>query len=194
MNQNAEQVFLCPGDIYVSNRPGTISTILGSCVGVLLWDEYQRVGGMNHFILPRDENGKNSCRYGEVAILKLLRMMREYGCKRSTICAHIAGGASPAQALRNSVSIGKMNVSLAKEMLHHHRIPISQEHTGGNSGYRVQLSTLNGVVEVETMSSVRPSDWYDKNGNELQISGDGQHPFERRKTARPKGEEITRPW
>lgn len=194
MTQDTGQIFLHPGKVYVTNRPMAITTVLGSCVSVILWDEFQRVGGMNHFILPRDLHGENSCRYGEVAILRLLRMMREHGSKRGTIGAHIAGGAGPVKSLRKLESIGDQNVFIAKEILNHHRIPILKENTGGNSGYRVRLNTLNGEIVVRSMSQVRVNDWYNDNGNSIQAAGAGRYPFERRQEALQCEEELSRPW
>ncbi len=195
MSQDTNRLFLHPGDTYVTNGLMTITTVLGSCVSVILWDEFQRVGGMNHFVLPRDESGGDSCRYGDVAILRLLRMMREYGCKRGTVSAHIAGGARPVWSLRKSSSIGDKNIFIAKEMLRHHRIPILQESTGGSNGYRIRMNTLNGEVVVRPMSKIRSTDWYDKNGNSMQLSGDGRYPFERRHEEPGQiQEELARSW
>lgn len=195
MSRDSDQLFLHPGDAFVANGLKTMTTVLGSCVSVILWDEYQRVGGMNHFLLPRDKSGGDSCRYGDVAVLRLLRMMQEYGCKRGTICAQIAGGASPVRVLRNSNSIGAQNVFIAKEILRHHRIPILREDTGGATGYRIRMNTLNGEVVVRAMSEIRLTDWYDRNGMSIPPSGNGRYPFERRREEPGQiQKELTRSW
>ena len=41
------------GTICCPAEPAVVSTILGSCVAVCLWDKQPRLGGMNHFLLPR---------------------------------------------------------------------------------------------------------------------------------------------
>ncbi|NBO17624.1 MAG: hypothetical protein EBV03_00055 [Proteobacteria bacterium] len=47
-------VTLISGDYYVTNKPGMmIVTILGSCVAACMRDPLLRVGGMNHFLLPK---------------------------------------------------------------------------------------------------------------------------------------------
>ena len=38
--------------ILVVNRPDTIRTVLGSCVGIAMYDQAAGVGGMAHIILP----------------------------------------------------------------------------------------------------------------------------------------------
>ncbi len=40
-----------------TDRP--IATLLGSCVAVCLWDPKLRVGGLNHFMLPKFERSAN---------------------------------------------------------------------------------------------------------------------------------------
>jgi chemotaxis protein CheD len=64
-------VHLAPGQFVVTADPCTVRTILGSCVGICLWDRKRRVGGMNHFLLPGDSSHDDSPRHGEGA-MKLL--------------------------------------------------------------------------------------------------------------------------
>ncbi len=40
-----------PGEYYISSEDA-IYTILGSCVSVVLYSDRQKIGGMNHFMLP----------------------------------------------------------------------------------------------------------------------------------------------
>ena len=44
--------FLKPGYILIASKPTVISTVLGSCVSVCLYDRKRGAGGMNHFQLP----------------------------------------------------------------------------------------------------------------------------------------------
>ncbi len=34
------------------SESAAVTTILGSCVAVCLWDESHGIGGMNHYLLP----------------------------------------------------------------------------------------------------------------------------------------------
>ncbi len=61
------RIYLHPGQFAVSAHDCTMSTILGSCVGVCLHDPEARVGGLNHYLLPT-QGGGTSARYGDVAI------------------------------------------------------------------------------------------------------------------------------
>ena len=55
------------GDYYASKEPAIIYTLLGSCVAVCLYDRKNRIGGMNHILLPGSPNMNkfdSSARYG----------------------------------------------------------------------------------------------------------------------------------
>ena len=45
-------VYLHPGQVFVSPDPAVVTTILGSCVAVCVFDPVLRVGGTNHYLLP----------------------------------------------------------------------------------------------------------------------------------------------
>ena len=53
-------ITIYPGELYASRGPEFISTILGSCVSIVLFDKTLLVGGMNHFMLAYDNTSKNS--------------------------------------------------------------------------------------------------------------------------------------
>ena len=50
---NRNIITIYPGEYYVSKGPELISTILGSCVAIVLFDAENEIGGMNHFMLAR---------------------------------------------------------------------------------------------------------------------------------------------
>ena len=47
-------VKILPGQYHAARGQGAITTVLGSCVSTCLWDPVERIGGMNHFMLPGD--------------------------------------------------------------------------------------------------------------------------------------------
>src|SRR5437879_5929500 len=75
--------FLHAGQVFVSAEGKSIVTILGSCVGVCIWDAVSRIGGATHFLLPSwDGTGASSPRYGKVAISVLLQQLLDAGANR----------------------------------------------------------------------------------------------------------------
>ena len=78
------KIYLLPGNLVVASEPTLISTILGSCVAVALYDASAKIGGLNHYLLaqvPKDE--KPNARYAEYALPKLLEEMLKLGAKKS---------------------------------------------------------------------------------------------------------------
>src|SRR3972149_9955326 len=46
------RIYLPPGQLFASAERAAVSTILGSCVAVCLWDPILKIGGINHYLLP----------------------------------------------------------------------------------------------------------------------------------------------
>jgi chemotaxis protein CheD len=61
------RVYLHPGAIWAEDVPAAITTVLGSCVSVCLWDPKIALGGINHFVLPRG-GAVRSAHYGSHAL------------------------------------------------------------------------------------------------------------------------------
>ena len=58
------RIHVVQGEFFVTDDPrAVLTTILGSCVAACIVDTDTGVGGMNHFLLPGDENS-DGLRYG----------------------------------------------------------------------------------------------------------------------------------
>ncbi|WP_041959163.1 chemotaxis protein CheD [Sulfurospirillum arsenophilum] len=140
--------FIHVGEIFVGIKPTEIVTVLGSCVGVCLYDKVELIGGMNHYLLPLwNGNGLESPKYGNVAIPKLIENMENIGCLRRNMEAKIFGGANIHRANSEGQLIGQKNILIAKEVLREWGIPIRAEDTGGNNGRRIMMiSDVNRII------------------------------------------------
>ena len=140
--------FIHVGEIFVGIKPTEIVTVLGSCVGVCLYDKVELIGGMNHYLLPLwNGNGLESPKYGNVAIPKLIENMENIGCLRRNMEAKNFGGANIHRTNSEGQLIGQKNVLSAKEILRQWNIPIKAEDTGGNNGRRIMMiSDANRII------------------------------------------------
>ncbi|MEN8118928.1 MAG: chemotaxis protein CheD [Bacteroidota bacterium] len=139
--------FLYPGAIYVSPEPSMITTILGSCVAICLYDPVLQVGGMNHFMLPLwNGQGLASPRYGNIAIDKLIHNLEALGSSKSNIRAKVFGGAEIIATNISQFMIGERNIRLAKDILHEEGIPIVSSSTSGKLGRKIIFNTQTGEV------------------------------------------------
>jgi chemotaxis protein CheD len=139
--------YLFPSTLFATIEPYQISTILGSCVSVCLWDSDLKYGGINHFMLPL-WNGKGlaSPKYGNIAIKKLYEKMLELGCNKKNLSAKIFGGGDILQPAAYQFNIGGRNIEIAKEYMKELNIPVAAISVGGANGRRIVFDTQKGTV------------------------------------------------
>lgn len=146
--------FLYPGQVFVSKDPIVISTILGSCAAVCLWDRHVKAGGMNHYLLPDgDSDGANRLRYGNSANPELLRQVLALGCEIRNLQAKIFGG-SCAFGADPSQSLGTRNVLLAEEFLRSAGIHVVEKDVSGKRGRRLVFQLADGVTTIKNFDQV----------------------------------------
>jgi chemotaxis protein CheD len=148
-------VYLYAGQVFASDAPCEIATVLGSCVSVCLVDPKRGIGGANHYLLPVPVAGAGaSPRFGLAAIAQLVERMLALGSARSDLHAKVFGGASllPGGSREEEVgNLGAQNVALARRALADASIPIAAEDVGGNRGRKVVFRTDEGVVWVRKL-------------------------------------------
>lgn len=110
-----------------------ISTLLGSCVAVCLYDPKLGLGGMNHFLLPTMGKGReiddDVVLAGDFAMEVLVNAMLDKGASKSRLVAKAFGGGNVAGPLR--VDIGDRNAQFAQEWLEREGIPLLTSDFGG---------------------------------------------------------------
>ena len=146
--------FLYPGQVFVTRDPIVISTILGSCATVCLWDTHKKAGGMNHYLLPEGAaEGPNRLRYGNIANPELLRQVLALGCEIRNLQAKVFGGSS-AFAVNLSNSVGTRNVDLAESFLRSAGIPVVEREVSGKHGRRLVFQVADGVATIKNFDQV----------------------------------------
>ncbi|MFT7002775.1 MAG: chemotaxis protein CheD [Sulfurimonas sp.] len=149
--------FIHVGEIHIGARPTEISTILGSCIAVCLYDSISQMGGMNHYLVPLwNENGLQSPKYGNISIPRLIESMVNIGCDVNNMEAKIFGGGNVINVSSEDMMIGRKNILIAKEILREYRIPITAQDVGGERGRRIMMRSDTGKIFLK----------YIKNGDE----------------------------
>jgi chemotaxis protein CheD len=139
--------FLHPSTIWISNEPQWVTTILGSCVSVCLFDKKKCIGGINHFMLPYwNGEGLESPRYGNVAIAQLFQKMLGFGGKKEDIVCKIFGGAELLTEQVSVFNVGRRNIELAHKLISELGIPVTGSSTGGKLGRKIHFNTGTGEV------------------------------------------------
>ena len=124
-----------------------ISTVLGSCVAVCLYDPISHIIGMNHYLLPFwNGRGLKSLKYGNINNKRLIESMLDKSQGRAKIQAKIFGGAS---INLQGIDIGKNNIMVARSVLKEYNVKIIGEDTGGFVGRKIIMSSTNGAVYLK---------------------------------------------
>jgi chemotaxis protein CheD len=153
---NLQTHYLYPSAIYISRKPFYITTILGSCIAVCLWDKKLKFGGMNHYMLPFWNGlGLASPKYGNIAIEKLIERMLFNGSKKENLIAKVFGGGEIIANQSELFNIGKRNIDIAKTILAEKNIPIIGSSVGGILGRKIWFNTENSEVILKYIKKTK---------------------------------------
>jgi len=141
---------LLAGSIAASREPRVLSTVLGSCVAVCLYDPVARVGGMNHFMLP-GQGDPGTCRYGAPAMRALLDELGRLGAVSARLRAKVFGAANLLDMDGPASTVPELNARFAAEFLRGEGIAIDSMRVGGGQPIQVKFSTHTGRVWVRVL-------------------------------------------
>ncbi len=145
-----------------------ISTVLGSCVSIALFDPIAGVGGMNHFMLAKDTNleidgteDRLLGRFGEYAIEMLISDMEKKGAVFSRCTAKVFGGGNifnTEEPQSGRALVGAANIKFAFDYLKAHKIEVKSSDTGGNLPRKIFFDPVTSKVFLKHIDSRTPED------------------------------------
>ena len=131
-------VTIFPGEFYTCEGKELISTVLGSCIAVTIFDQRLKTGGMNHFMLAycNDYEKKTpDCygRFGIYAMELLINDLLKKGSKKEDLVAKVFGGSNvlSTDGKYKGALIGETNSKFAFKYLEDEGIPVLSSNTGG---------------------------------------------------------------
>ena len=151
-NPTARLTYLHPGQLVAFAEPMVVTTVLGSCVSVGLYDESAGVGGLNHFVLSEAFGvDVRSPRYAGPACELLLDRVLALGARAGRLRAKLFGGATAFSVGPGRTSVGANNVAAARAWLAAQRIETVAADTGGALGRRLYFELPGGASRVLTL-------------------------------------------
>lgn len=144
-------VRIVAGETHASGEAIEISTLLGSCVAVCLFDPIARVGGMNHVLFAQERVAatQEPCSDSAAGALQsLLGQLSRLGAQESRMVAKLYGGAELFDQERNQYQVGTSNIKAVTSLLHRKGIPIVEQRLGGRHPRRITLQPDTGKVMV----------------------------------------------
>lgn len=144
------EVYLEPGDFCFGEGNLRITTVLGSCISITLWNPLQAHGGMCHYMLPTRNaphptlNGK----YGDEAMELFMLELK----KRRTVPAQyqvgVYGGGKMFDTKSSTKDIGWQNIEKAHELLNHYGFTLVDDHVGSFGRRRLAMDVWSGEVRL----------------------------------------------
>jgi chemotaxis receptor (MCP) glutamine deamidase CheD len=155
-----KRIFLKPEELCASREPIVISTVLGSCITLCIWDRRLKAGGMNHYVLPAGpltEVSLHPNRYAVHAIPNLLRLMKGLGSKPSDLVIKMIGGSSVSDADGYGTRVALSNIEAAERVLSEFGLKITERQVGGRPGRKVEFHTDTGEIHCQLIRSAEGS-------------------------------------
>ncbi|WP_224981770.1 chemotaxis protein CheD [Geomonas agri] len=149
-------VFLKPGQIMVSSEPVLVTTLLGSCVAVTIFNYRLRLGAICHAQLPGtgdlfDAQDGHHGKYVDTAIRAMLERMLHRGALRGELEAKVFGGADMFDALGRLRSVGRQNAEMALKILANESVRVAKQDLGGERGRKIIFHSHTGEVLLKRM-------------------------------------------
>jgi len=144
-------------DLNIIKSPGILTTLgLGSCVGIALYDKFNKIAGLAHIMLPSSKeikNNENKAKFADTGIDLLIDMMVKAGAGRNNLTAKVTGGSQMFSFNNNDsvLKIGERNVIATEEKLKKLNIKIISQDTGGNYGRTIEFNAEDGSLLVKTI-------------------------------------------
>ena len=148
-------------DMVVSKHPANLVTLgLGSCIGLVIYDQASKAAGMVHIMLPDSREAKNlpkPGKFADTAVPLLLDELAKLGVNRTQLRAKMAGGAQmfamPGRTDNAIFAVGNRNAEATTKMLAEAGIKIVASDTGGSKGRTIEFSTETMKLIVKTLGS-----------------------------------------
>ena len=141
-----QTVYVSQNEVAVDERPDVVlTTLLGSCVSVCLFDPLVKAGGMNHILLP-NITGTDDKGSAINAMEVLLNPLYRIGCRRDRLEAKVFGGARFTGAMGD---IGQQNAAFAFDFLLSERIRCIAHDVGGTRARKIRFWPSSGLVRMK---------------------------------------------
>lgn len=147
---------VCVGmaDYRIVHTPQLIRTLgLGSCVGIVLYDEITKICGMAHIMLPDSRQvsrNSNRRKFADTCISDMYHELLSESADPPKLVAKIAGGAKMlfVESTNEFLNIGAQNYVAVIKKLAEFRIPVIAEDVGEMFSRTIEFNPETGLLLV----------------------------------------------
>ncbi len=145
-------VFLRPGDWFFGRGDHRVTTVLGSCLSVVMWSPRLQLGAMSHCLLASRPDHPTGPQHGaghyvDETLQWMSQRLSEHGCRPQEVDVILAGGAS-ANDITSKLPIGGANVALAQRWVQSMGMRLIQQDTGGRVVRRLTFNLNDGSLTI----------------------------------------------
>ncbi len=144
------------GQYFVSKSDKVmVQAFLGSCVGLIVYDKENQVGGLYHILLPEPSTSYDDDfaeKYAKTGLPLFFTELEQLGADKANMQAVVAGGAlmGDVTSLDLQLDIGGRTSDLVLNFLKDNDVEIIRTEVGGYFGYKISfnLDTFEYGIEV----------------------------------------------
>jgi chemotaxis protein CheD len=148
------------GDMKIGRDADLIVThALGSCLGLVVYDPVEKVGGLLHAMLPLskinpDKAKANPYMFVDTGVPALFKALYEIGGQKSRMVIKAAGCGNPL-GKNEMFKIGERNYTILKKLLWKNNILLKTEDVGGTASRTVHLDVATGQTIISSNGKKR---------------------------------------
>lgn len=148
------------GDMKIGRDADLIVThALGSCLGLVVYDPVEKVGGLLHAMLPLSKINPakaeaNPYMFVDTGVPVLFKALYEIGGQKSRMVIKAAGCGNPL-GKNEMFKIGERNYTVLKKLLWKNNILLETEDVGGTASRTVHLDLATGQTVISSNGKKR---------------------------------------
>ncbi len=148
MSKSTTVTLVCMGQIAAGQAPVQFKTVLGSCIGLVIYHPRLTTGAMAHIVLPdsAERNGAPG-KFADTAVPHMLQLLERQGAPVHGLTAKFAGGANMFGGT-GPMKIGDANAEAVSRALEVAGIRVAGQEVGGTKGRRITFDCSTGEMTI----------------------------------------------
>lgn len=164
--------YLKAGEMFIMEKPALISTVLGSCIALTLFNQRKGLAGICHALLPQcirkshktsidnlldDECHKclEAFKYADCSVYMMAESFIRFGITPRETEVRLFGGAKMMVSRSGHdghYSIGQQNIDTARKVISYCHLELASSDVGGTGGRKIIFNTKTGEVEHHSLN------------------------------------------
>lgn len=148
------KIYLKPGELVISEEPVMVTTVLGSCVSVTMFNPRMSAAAICHGMLPYGGKSKNF-KFVDTALHYMIHYFNTLAIDKKEIEVKVFGGADmfhSAESNTRNLTVGWQNIRAATSLLEQHGMVTTASDVGGKRGRKLIFATDTGTVYLKRLN------------------------------------------